>query len=213
MKCTLQSSKDPMDASLESILPGVHQRLQVTMDAVKANTAAVHANNEKIETLADRIDLGLTKVVDHLDNERASLERKIAAAFLQVTNTELIRDAGICHLCTGRDAPSKPTNNNSFTGTLDDATNFTSTTDGLSPDADMLLITQSPPIGNCSPLSSPGESKLSNYQMSKKLKTLEDMWDEWNGTGRFEDNFGGINGRNKKYGSKRRKHLEVQHYS
>jgi Transcriptional activator of glycolytic enzymes len=77
----------------------------------------------------------------------------------------------------------------------------------------MLLIMQSPPIGNCSPLSSPGESKLSNYRMSKKHKTLEDMWDEWNGTGRFEDNFGGIKGRNKKCGSKWRKHLEVQHYS
>lgn len=208
MEITLQSSSDPIDASLETVLPGVHQRMQATQDALMANTAAVHAIDDRIDTLCDRIDLGLTNVVQHLDNERARSDRKIASAFLQVT-TELLRDtSGRGHLGKETPAPSTPTNDTgTSTGT------GTTVTDGTSPDVDMLLNTNSPPSGNRSLFSSPGEPKYSNYRMAKKHKTLEDMWDEWNGTGRFADDDGGIKGRNKKYGAKWRKHLEVQQYS
>ena len=51
------------------------------------------------------------------------------------------------------------------------------------------------------------------YQMCHRHKRLTDMWDEWHGTGRFEDAYGGIIGRDKLYGKKWRKHLSPHLYS
>ena len=53
----------------------------------------------------------------------------------------------------------------------------------------------------------------SPLRMVPKHKCLSDLWDEWYGLGEFADTEGGIDGRNKKYGSKWWKHLEGQQYS
>ena len=51
------------------------------------------------------------------------------------------------------------------------------------------------------------------FSMVPNHKTLEDMWNEWHGEGKYADSDGGIAGRNKELGSKWRKHLPTQHYS
>ena len=50
--------------------------------------------------------------------------------------------------------------------------------------------------------------------MVPKHTSLVDMYNEWYGLGRkYEDDFGGINGRNMAYGNKWRGHLPNQQYS
>jgi predicted HNH restriction endonuclease len=39
------------------------------------------------------------------------------------------------------------------------------------------------------------------------------LYKEWYGLGEFNDSFGGVDGRNKMYGSKWRSHIDRQHYS
>jgi Centromere DNA-binding protein complex CBF3 subunit, domain 2 len=77
MKCHLQSSTDPGDACLDSVLPGVHQWHQATNDSIRAAEGAIQHLDDKIDELADRIDAGLTKVVDHLERQQAHSERRI----------------------------------------------------------------------------------------------------------------------------------------
>jgi Transcriptional activator of glycolytic enzymes len=54
------------------------------------------------------------------------------------------------------------------------------------------------------------------YRMVKRHPSLVDMWDEWHGTGMFLDDLGGIEGRNKRFKAKWRKHFkgpQSQQYS
>ncbi len=50
------------------------------------------------------------------------------------------------------------------------------------------------------------------FEMFLNHKTLQGMWDEWHGNGKYDDGGGGIEGRNKKYKARWRRHLG-QHYS
>jgi hypothetical protein len=51
------------------------------------------------------------------------------------------------------------------------------------------------------------------YTMRTKHKQLTELLSEWIGCGDFQDGFGGIEGRNKKFGAKWRKHLPKYLYS
>jgi hypothetical protein len=48
--------------------------------------------------------------------------------------------------------------------------------------------------------------------MSLKYPSLASVWNEWFGLEEYQDEHGGINGRNKKHGSKWRKHLQGTSY-
>jgi hypothetical protein len=49
--------------------------------------------------------------------------------------------------------------------------------------------------------------------MKPKHSNLESLYKEKYGLGEFDDSFGGVDGRNKMYGSKWRSHIDRQHYS
>jgi hypothetical protein len=49
--------------------------------------------------------------------------------------------------------------------------------------------------------------------MKPKHSNLESLYKEWYGLGEFDDSFGGVDGRNKMYGSKWRSHIDCQYYS
>ena len=57
------------------------------------------------------------------------------------------------------------------------------------------------------------ESLCTTFRMVPRHTSLQDLWDEWFGLSKHHDPLGGINGRNEKFGSKWRKHLNVQQYS
>jgi hypothetical protein len=52
-----------------------------------------------------------------------------------------------------------------------------------------------------------------SYRMKPKHKLLSQLYDEWIGEGDFHDGYGGIEGRNKEFGSRWRKHLTAYVYS
>lgn len=49
--------------------------------------------------------------------------------------------------------------------------------------------------------------------MHPKHSSLVNLYDEWVGQDKFEDAYGGIEGRDKRFKSHWRKHLNVNHYS
>jgi len=51
------------------------------------------------------------------------------------------------------------------------------------------------------------------FRMKPKHDSLLALWSEWYGLYDYADHLGGIHGRNEKYGSKWRKHLDTQQYS
>ncbi|MGL5915852.1 MAG: hypothetical protein ACRCZG_06290 [Culicoidibacterales bacterium] len=55
--------------------------------------------------------------------------------------------------------------------------------------------------------------KQKAYRMTPKHFRLTEMYAEWVGEGDFHDEFGGIEGRNKKFGSQWRKHFPAHTYS
>jgi hypothetical protein len=49
--------------------------------------------------------------------------------------------------------------------------------------------------------------------MKPKHSSLSSQYKEWYGHDEFDDDFGGVDGRNKMYGCKWRTHIDRQHYS
>lgn len=203
MACVLRNSQDPADAALDTVLPGVHQWHQATNDSIKANTSALQALDDKVDTLADRIDEGLTAVVNHLDNKRAESDRHMAATFMSVAQSFLQRTATTSTPSTNQFESPAPA---CLTGTLCDVT-------GEGTPMSNIDMSGTPDTGASDTLTQPDHPDYRNYRMVKKHKSLDEMWDEWHGTGRFADDIGGIKGRNKHFGAKWRKHIEGQHYS
>lgn len=197
------SANDPLDANLESVLPTVHQWHQATNDSIKATNAGLLDLKGEVNELADRIDAGLTKVVNHLDQQREESNRNLASSFVTIAQ-HLINDSG--RRRTSLVPPSKDPQD--FMAT--EVTGNASPTSPISVPENTCSPTTSPPIN--SEIECDLEEQRS-YRMVKRHLSLEDMWCEWHGTGRFADDVGGIKGRNKLFGAKWRKHLEVQHYS
>jgi hypothetical protein len=206
MKYHLQLSKDPGDACWDSVLPpGVHQWHQATNNSIRATTTAVQNFDYKVDELADIIDTGLSKVVNHLERQQSHSERRIAASMMSVAQG-LMRNIGTDFYKNGFESqsltmtPASTDNGTSVTGTR----------------SDEMETGEGTPMSSLDDDSSPTQPSLSlhkSFRMVKKHKTLADMWNEWHSTGPFADDIGGIKGRNKQLGAKWRKHLEAQHYS
>jgi hypothetical protein len=63
-------------------------------------------------------------------------------------------------------------------------------------------------------LSPPDDTDSSrSYRMPKNFKSIDDIWDWWHGIEMFQDELGGVKGRNKQFGAKWRNHMEGQCYS
>ena len=58
-----------------------------------------------------------------------------------------------------------------------------------------------------------GTVDFSAFRLALKQEQLVDLFNEWYGKDRYEDEHGGISGRDKKFGSAWRKHLSAQHHS
>jgi Transcriptional activator of glycolytic enzymes len=63
------------------------------------------------------------------------------------------------------------------------------------------------------PVNGSSPSDYKHIQLSPKHASLSDLWEEWYGLGRFNRVAGGINGLEKQFKSKWRKHLEANQFS
>jgi Transcriptional activator of glycolytic enzymes len=192
MKKALQDEKSPLDANLESVLPGVHQWHQ-------ANHQIVTRLGDRVEAFAEVVAGGINGLVTKLDQieERRCAQENRLAELLELGSFAL-RNGTSDSRTMNRSASSQ-------TGT---------NTAGASPlrDAPMQYTTNA--AGGCA-LSVPEneEDMHKSYRMRPKHKTLIDLYDEWIGEGDFKDDFGGIEGRNKLMGTKWRTHLTAYIYS
>ena len=55
--------------------------------------------------------------------------------------------------------------------------------------------------------------KLTAYRMAQKHTSLQNLYNEWFGLDKYADEYGGICGRNLKFGKAWRRHLNGQQYS
>ena len=86
---------------------------------------------------------------------------------------------------------------------------------------DVSPVAQLPPIQiqqrlndlNLNGESDPQHIDHAHYRMVQRHRTLADVWDEWHGIGKFADEYNGIDGRNKLFKAKWRKHLNGMLYS
>jgi Transcriptional activator of glycolytic enzymes len=183
MKRELAEERSPLDACLESVLPGVHQWHH-------ANQAAVSSLREDTKVLQNEMNIGFTNVIAELQETRRQRRQQQAefAKLLELGRHVLLTDTTI-----------EPT--------------FT-----LEPNDDFTVAPPSPSTNDADVdtgnLVNNAELELhKTYTMRPKHKLLTDLMSEWIGIADFHDQFGGIEGRNKKFGATWRKHLPKYTYS
>jgi hypothetical protein len=190
MKKSLVEEKSPLDACLESVLPGVHQWHH-------ANNAAVASLREDMRSMSCGLQDGFDRIVGVLTDERKHrLDQDAQLAKL----LELGRNV----LLTGNGS-AEISNDNRF---MSPERNRASGSPESSP------MTMTPMTNQISPADNDAElERHKMYAMRPKHKLLVDLMSEWVGAGDFEDEFGGIEGRNNKFGASWRKHLVSYMYS
>jgi Transcriptional activator of glycolytic enzymes len=193
MRTALQEEKCPLDACLESVLPGVHQWHQ--------------ANNQAVVRLVDRLDVfgeavagginTLITKIDRLEQQRIQNDRRLANML----------EMGAHAFRNDQQEPSQrsTTTANSF-----------EFEHGQKEPADSSPTCSPMQQGAVAAVLSECEDELklhASYRMRPKHRYLTSLYDEWMGFGEFSDEYGGIEGRNKKHGARWRKHLTPHIYS
>ncbi|MGL5936677.1 MAG: hypothetical protein ACRCZI_13770 [Cetobacterium sp.] len=186
MKQALSEEKSPLDACLESVLPGVHQWHH-------ANQAAVSTLANDMRSMNNNMNHGFSQVIEELQETR---RQRVA----QEKSFATLLDMGRRVLLTGEPLQAE-TPLLSPSKFLNEGT----------PLCTRLFDTPSSPVLDCTPKCASDQHKT--YIMKPKHATLVDLYSEWIGIGDFHDGFGGIEGRNKTMGPSWRKHLSAYTYS
>jgi Transcriptional activator of glycolytic enzymes len=176
MKKALQEEKSPLDACLESVLPGVHQWHQ-------ANNQAVVRLVERVDVFAEGTAGGINTLItkmERMEQQREEQDRRI------VTMLELGAQAFRKEQFSERPLTT--------TTTATQIENETNRPAGAPP---------ATPTTN----EEDDVDVHASYRMRPKHRNLTELYDEWIGAGDFADNYGGIEGRNKKYRAQWRKHI------
>lgn len=196
MRKALAEEKSPLDACLESVLPGVHQWHH-------ANNAAVSSLRDEMKTMNADIKDGIQQIVGELQEAR----QLRADQDIQIAT---LLDMGRQVLLTGKPIEEIATRNY----TNNSAPFFT-------PQRNSIHLFQTP-MATTTPTNVNTQQSQddtvemehhSTYVMKPQHKTLVGLLSEWVGVGDFHDEFGGIEGRNKKFGASWRKHFVAFTYS
>jgi Transcriptional activator of glycolytic enzymes len=204
MEVALRNEDCPLDAKLESVLPGVHAWHKDNQTELKDVGRKINAIDEKLEMINENLARGLDCIDEHAQQRQVQSNRRIAASFLDIAQ----------HFLSGNDGSARTVNDlmpqlgesNGDADYDDDPMHVSLTED------DALDLTNE---DRATQQSSSALDKV--YQFAPKIHTLSDLYDEWNGTGNWQgDPHGGIIGRNREHKSKWRKNLPSrakQHYS
>ena len=170
----IKNEDDPVDAHLESVLPGVYRWHTATHNAVQCLTT-------QVGDLKKDVCQGFSDIKKAHEDQREESDRRLAATFMEVAT--LLVKGGSASLQGLRTLKEREGSVNSEE--------------------------EGAPNDNADPTS----SYHTFYHLTPRHKLLADMWDEWFGFNRFNDGFGGVHGRDKKYKAKWRKHIDSQHHS
>lgn len=188
MQTALANESNPMDADLERVLPGVHQRLNAHHSLLVGFQQDV---DYKMDRLTQTVASGFEKVTSITENWKAETDKMIGCTLVEA-GTNLLRQS----------SPMSPGG---------------ASVESHQPTRMTQLAWQTPSqskqstVSTRTTTSSPDEH--SRYRMQMKHPTLLSVWKEWFGLDEYYDEFGGIDGRNKLHGTKWRKHLNGTSYS
>jgi Centromere DNA-binding protein complex CBF3 subunit, domain 2/Transcriptional activator of glycolytic enzymes len=188
MRIAIDSEKCPLDANLEYVLPGVHQWHNL-------NNAAVKVVGSEVEQLKVAVAEGFIRVEKVMNNHRAESDKRIAASFLSIARDLL------------HDASAETVRDNSRDQSREQEVGSPSSSTGPS-------FSETENNERAQTQASDDSAEYHRgFRMENKHKRLTALWDEWHGTGDFVDDFGGVKGRDKKHGSKWRRHINNMHHS
>ena len=177
--------ENPLDANLEKVIPGLHHWHTATHSAVTS--------------LSTRIDDFQGDVKAHIQELKAAVlegnkksNQKLAGEFMRIAHSLLAEERGL------NDEPEAPSR-------------FELQMEGDSMDGIGDFFAQDDPPAALDMPHDHFDHK--SFQMANKHQQLTDLWDEWNGLGRFEDAYGGVHGRDLKYGKKWRRHISSHQHS
>jgi Transcriptional activator of glycolytic enzymes len=204
MEVALTTEECPLDAKLESVLPGVHNWHKENQSAVQSVDRKVAALDGKLSTVDQRINDGFFHLERSLQQRQMESDRRIAASFIDIAQRFL---------------------NSSGSGSSFDLTaeqlmqeiGYSHCTDEMDYDEDIIDSEPQQTMTQQQQQQQESSSLDRLYQFAPKIHTLSDLYDEWHGIGKWQgDPHGGIIGRNKQHKAKWRSKLSghaKQHYS
>ena len=185
MKVALDTAQCPLDANLESILPGVHLRLH-------ANEAATQQVSIKVDGLGELVSNGFKNLQDTLLKSQQAQRQQLAGTFFNIASqlsggpAALILRPGDKELerTSGESVPTLGANTD-VPIAIEDASQVTDLNSNES-----------------SRYNLPADPKaVPKTFMKTRHDTLSDLWDEWHGLGEYKDISGGFAGRELVWGS------------
>ena len=221
MKECLANDEDPLEAKMESVLPGI-QRWHRT------NQAEMSLVSRKVDTIKESLKEEFANVLNQLEEQQEDSEWKMAKFYLDSARMLLEKAQ---HKKKKRrfneedDILLEAANQLELDATATTATATTYDDYDDNQEADPFLAAFGlPNVDAPMPmLKLPKEkndlvldTSVTHCGMAQRHSCLSDLWDEWHGIGKWgSDSHGGIKGRNKDYGPKWRKNgcFSQQHCS
>jgi hypothetical protein len=197
MKAALEVEEDPLDANLEKVLPGIHQRLAVNHTDIKQEIAMSRQEQRII-----REEQRLAREEQQRAREEqkmmfADLMHRMASSLLEVSQASLPLNL--------KEPPSR----------VSVCTNSVNTASVSTISERNSRHTENSQMNSVSTILK--DVSQDQYTMTHKYASLEDIWNEWHGLEQYSNPgdgvVGGIEAREKRYGKKWRKHISSQHYS
>jgi hypothetical protein len=204
MRIALTQEESPLDADLEKVLPGVHERLQ-------ANNVLVKELHRHVDHKLDQMHGTMLEGFDHLHQQTA----------LYVNETDRMVGASLVNAGTRllNNSHESPVDGTSPSFSPDGSTGASRVlfSTGATGASRVLFTQEEPTVGETNGqqqlTTEPEEYMFSMYRLQSKHTELTSVWEQWFGEGSFDDGIGGVNGRNVLRGAKWRKHLDNTEYS
>ena len=177
MATELSNDKSPLDANLEKVLPGIKQWHNI-------NESSIKRLHEDVERLDQTFNEGLQRIVHEARVERAHAGDRMHQAFSRFASAF---------------APSEGQATNPYK-------DFTPV-HLMMDDEEIAAAAATTTDDNSPPPSPPEADPKIRKPMVIKHSCLMNLYNEWHGLQEFEDDYGGVGGREDRFGSKWRKGL------
>jgi hypothetical protein len=226
------SQNSPFDANLESVMPGISEWHRNTHGAINLlNTKQAEIANKQAEIASSRFDF-IVGSLNSMEDRMKSIEDHISS----VTTRQDIKDCLVDMLgaFSRREGTLGRAPELQWPPTLEQSPTLESTFQLATPltcpnpregfvspphpmdTSPLQPMDTSPPqpmdTDNAESTTEPSEIH-SKFMLRPKHQSLLTMWEEWHGIDDFADGYGGVAGRDKRYGNKWRKHLDNNSYS
>lgn len=235
----IENERCPLDAKLETVLPGVHQWHTANNTAVKAVERRVDHLSGNIGELAKAVNDGFvtfnTTLVQSMTKMEQSTTRELAQSFFNIASqlsgrppVQLVCDQGAQgeedDTSLGETLGLKDVANSALATLATAATAASpSTANTALPAVETAITMETTPELVPAPVTGrldkdSAEARLTarvgeKFVLRPRHVRLQNLWEEWWGVGRYHCELGGVDGRNKRWKAHWRLHLDNQQVS